>query len=186
MEAVELLLSRDSAVKLQDPGPSEEALDLIFKSALRAPDHGRLRPWRFVVIRSQQRERFGKVMAELLRARQPDATVQMLNRESQKALRAPIIIVTAARTTPGKVPDVEQILSAGAAAQNIMLAAHALGYGAMWRTGPAAYDVKVKLALGLEPTDSITGFIYIGTRADGTQPPAKRPVSAELVSDWQG
>lgn len=186
MDALELLLGRDSAVRLQEPGPDNEALDAIFQSALRAPDHGRLRPWRFVVIPRDKRARFGEVLAESLRSRQPHATPEMLARECQKALRAPVIVVVAARTQASdKIPEVEQIISAGAAAQNIMLAAHAQGYGAMWRTGEPAYDPAVKQALGLEPTDAIIGFLYIGTRAGGSSP-LPRPVAEEFVTTWRG
>lgn len=186
MDALELLLSRDSALRLEEPGPDEAALDTIFRSALRAPDHGRLRPWRFVVIPREQRERFGEVLAESLRLRSPDAPPEALARERQKALRAPLIIVVAARMKPSdKIPEVEQIISAGAAAQNIMLAVHALGYGAMWRTGAPAYDPRVKRALGLEPADAIIGFLYIGTRAGGSSP-LPRPSPEELVAVWRG
>lgn len=186
MDALELLLGRESAVKLAEPGPGEEALETIFRSALRAPDHGRLRPWRFIVIAREKRERFGDVLAESLRLRQPDATPVMLERERGKALRAPLIVVVAARVTPSdKIPEVEQLISAGTAAQNIMLAAHALGYGAMWRTGQPAYDAGVKRALGLEPADAIIGFLYIGTRGGGPSPVA-RPEPADFVSVWRG
>lgn len=186
MDALNLLLGRDSALKLQEPGPTEEALDVMFRSAVPAPDHGRLRPWRFIVITCDQRERFGELMADLLRAREPDATPDMLSRERKKALRAPVIMVVAARTKPrDKIPEVEQLVSAGAAAQNIMLAAHALGYGAMWKTGASAYDVKVKQTLGLEPTDAIIGFIYIGTRVGGSSP-LPRPAPGDFVSIWRG
>lgn len=186
MDALELLLSRESAVRLQEPGPGEEALDVILKSALRAPDHGRLRPWRFVVIPHDKRARFGDVLADSLRLRQPEATPEMLNRERQKALRAPLIVVVAARTTPNdKIPEVEQIISAGAAAQNVMLAAHAQGYGAMWRTGQPAYDAGIKRALGLASSDAIIGFIYIGTRV-GASSPLPRPVAGDLVTTWRG
>ena len=187
MDALELLLGRDSALKLQEPGPGEKDLDVIFKSALRAPDHGRLRPWRFIVIANDKRERFGDLTAELLRARQPDATPEMLARERAKALRAPVIVVAAARIKPSdKIPEVEQIISAGAAAQNIMLAAHALGYGAMWRTGAPAYDPALKQALGLEPTDAIIGIIYLGTRSGGPAPAPARPVPGDFVENWHG
>lgn len=186
MDALELLLGRDSALRLQEPGPDEAALDTIFRSALRAPDHGRLRPWRFIVIPRDRRERFGEVMAEALRRREPNAPPEALARERQKVLRAPVIIVVAAHTRPSdKIPEVEQIISTGAAAQNIMLAAHALGFGAMWRTGPAAYDATVKQAFGLEAGDAIIGFLYIGTRVGGSSP-LPRPVPEEVVAVWRG
>lgn len=186
MDALELLLTRDSALRLDEPGPDAAALDTIFRSALRAPDHGRLRPWRFIVIPRERRERFGEVMAQALQLREPNAPPEALARERQKALRAPVIVVVAAHTKPSdKIPDVEQIISTGAAAQNIMLAAHALGFGAMWRTGPAAYDATVKRALGLAPEDAIIGFLYIGTRGGGSSP-LPRPVPEEFVAVWRG
>jgi len=188
MDALELLHTRASAVKLQEPGPGADHLDAIFRSAVRAPDHGRRRPWRFLVIANAHRERFGDVMAELLKADKPDTPPDMLQKEREKALRAPLIIVTVARIkADDKIPEVEQLLSAAAAAQNIMLAAHALGYGAMWKTGDAAYDVRMKRALGLEAGDSIVGFIYIGTPAKGvTVKERPRPSHSEYVSTWQG
>ena len=184
MDALELLLTRDSALKLEPPGPDPQALAAIFKSALRAPDHGRLRPWRFVVIPEDKRARFGEVLAAALKRREPDAPPEMLARERQKALRAPLIVVVAAHLKPSdKIPELEQIISAGAAAQNVMLAVHALGYGAMWRTGAPAYDPEVKHALGLDVRDTIIGFIYIGTRAAGSSP-LPRPVPEDFVTVW--
>lgn len=184
MEALELLLTRDSALKLEPPGPDARALDAMFKSALRAPDHGRLRPWRFVLIRAERRERFGGVLAASLKRREPNASPDTLERERQKALRAPVIVVVAAQFKPSdKIPEVEQIVSAGAAAQNVMLAAHALGYGAMWRTGAPAYDPEVKQALGLDPRDAIIGFLYIGNRTAASSP-LPRPVPEDFVTVW--
>lgn len=186
MDALGLLLGRESALRLEEPAPSEAAFDAIFRSAVRAPDHGKLRPWRFVLIKGDARERFGEVLAETLKARRPDATPEMLARERQKALRAPAIVVVAARVNANaRIPVIEQILSAGAAAQNIMLAAHALGYGAMWKTGEPAYDDSVKQALGLEAADAIVGFLYLGTRVGGSAPGA-RPVPEDFVQVWQG
>jgi nitroreductase len=186
MDALELLLSRESALRLEPPGPTSEELDVILGSAVRAPDHGRLRPWRFVIVPEGRRERLGEVMAEAMRRREPDAPAEALQRERDKAMRAPLIVVAAARIQKGhKIPEVEQLCSAAAAAQNIMLAAHAQGYGAMWKTGVAAYDPGVKQALGLVPDDEIIGFLYLGTRVGGGSP-AMRPRPREHVSVWQG
>ena len=104
MEALELLVGRESAMKLSSPGPDQEALDKMFQSALRAPDHGRLRPWRFVVVPEEKRERFGELMADCLRRQQPDAPADMLQRERDKAMRAPVIVVAAA-TDPARPQD---------------------------------------------------------------------------------
>ena len=186
MDALELLVGRESAVKLTSPGPDQEELEKMFQSALRAPDHGRLRPWRFVVIPEAKREEFGELMADCLRRMDPGATADALQRERDKAMRAPVIVVAAATIQRGhKIPDVEQLVSAAAAAENIMLAARAQGYGAMWKTGAPAYDVKVKEAFGLVPDNEIVGFLYLGTQVGGGSP-AARPQVQDLVSVWQG
>ena len=186
MDAMELLLGRESAVKLESPGPDQQELDQMFQSALRAPDHGRLRPWRFVVVPEDKRTRFGDVMANCLRRQQPDASADMLQRERDKAMRAPVIVVVAATVQRGhKIPEVEQLVSAAAAAENIMLAARAQGFGAMWKTGAPAYDATVKQAFGLDPDNDIVGFLYIGTQVGGGSP-AARPVVKDLVSVWAG
>ena len=186
MDAMELLLGRESATKLAPPGPDQAELDAILGSAIRAPDHGRLRPWRFVVIPEQTRERFGAVLADCLRRAEPGASAEMLQRERDKALRAPLIVVVAARVQRGhKIPEIEQLASTAAAAEHIMLAARAKGFGAMWKTGAAAYDATVKQALGLDAQDEVIGFLYLGTQV-GAGSPAARPAVADLVSVWQG
>jgi nitroreductase len=165
MDAIDCLLTRNSARLLAEPAPKPEELTQILQTAVSAPDHGRLRPWRFVVINNVDRDRFGDIMADSARRSQPDAEGK-IERARKNAFRAPLIVVVAARTdaTDEGIPEIEQILAVGAAAQNIMLAAHALGYGAMWKTGAVAYDEEAKLALGLHPQDHIVGFMYIGTR----------------------
>ena len=186
MDAIELLLSRESALKLEPPGPDSAALDAIFQSAVRAPDHGRMRPWRFVVIPEDKRTSFGDLMADCMQRREPTASPEMLQRERDKAMRAPIIVVAAARVQKGaKIAEVEQLAAAVAATQNIMLAANAQGYGAMWKTGAPAYDATVKQALGLAPDDDIVGFIYLGKQVGGGIQ-APRPAAAEYVSVWTG
>jgi nitroreductase len=126
------------------------------------------------------------VLADSLRRREPDAPPESLQRERDKALRAPAIVVVAARLHKGhKIPEAEQVASAAAAAQNVLLAAYAQGYGAIWRTGAAAYDPEVARALGFGPDDAIMGFLYLGTRA-GDPMPAIRPAPRDFVRVWQG
>lgn len=155
--------SRTSALKLGEPGPSREHIERIIAAGLRAPDHGRLRPWRFVVLQGEVRQKLGEAMADMLRSKMPGATQEQLDGERRKPMRAPVIIAVAAHITRGRIPEIEQVLAAGAAAQNMMLAAHALGYGAMWKTGGAAYDTSVKTLLGLQPEDHIVALLYLGT-----------------------
>lgn len=186
MDALELLLGRESALRLEAPGPTPEKLDVMLGSAVRAPDHGRLRPWRFVIVPTERRGNLGEVMATALRGREPGASAEALQRERDKAMRAPLIVVVAAHIQKGhKIPEVEQLCSTAAAAQNIMLAARAQGYGAMWKTGAAAYDPGVKQALGLAADDEIVGFLYLGTQVGGGSP-AMRPAAQDHVSVWQG
>ncbi len=184
MDALEALTTRASPLALTDPAPDGPALEAMLRAAARAPDHGRLHPWRFVVIRGAARSALGDVLAAALKARDPSAPEAALTKERGKPLRAPLIVVAAARLHEHKnVPAVEQIISAGAAAQNILVAAHALGFGAFWRTGPAAYDSAVKTALGLDTQDSIVGFLYLGTPAVAA-PPVAAPNLAEIVTEW--
>jgi nitroreductase len=164
MDALTAIRTRASASKLAEPGPTPEQLDLILKLGIRAPDHGRLSPWRFVVIEGEARARFGQAIADIRRRRPPEPTERELEREAEKAMRAPTIVAVAAHiTNPERIPPIEQILAAGAAAQNMMLAAHAMGLGAMWKTGTAAYDGELKKTLGLDEDDHIVAFLYIGT-----------------------
>jgi nitroreductase len=184
MQAIEALLRRHSARALKEPAPDDAALGLIFESATRAPDHGRLRPWRFIVIRSEERARFGELLAGHLRRTKGAVSDEALERERRKAFRAPLIIVVAAVVTvDGKIPEIEQALSAGAAAQNMLHAAFALGFNAMWKTGGPAYDGQVKAALGLESKDAIVGFLYVGTDEEGPGS-LPRPDWSQFVQYW--
>jgi len=165
-EVLSALETRRSARKLTEPGPTQEQLERILRVGVNAPDHGRLRPWRFVVVTAQARLGLGDLLARLLKEKIPGATAEQLAAERNKVLRAPCIIAVAARLSGTKIPEIEQILSAGAAAENIFLAARALGFGVMWKTGDAAYNPQMKRYLGLVPEDHIVAFLYIGTVAE--------------------
>lgn len=162
---IEGIVSRTSALKLTTPGPSREHIEQIIRAGTRAPDHGRLRPWRFVVLEGEARKQLGTAMANILRTKMPDAAQAQLDGQAAKPLRAPTIIAIGAKISKGKIPEIEQLAAVAAAIQNMFLAAHALGYGAMWKTGAAAYDAGVKQLLGLAPEDHIVGFLYLGTTA---------------------
>ena len=140
MDALQAIQTRNSAARLA--GAVEQAdLEQILKAGFRAPDHGLLRPWRILVIEGESRDRLGALFAKAKLTHDPSLTTNALTKVKNKPLRAPLILVVAARLVEHpKVPEVEQILSAGAMAQNLMLAAHALGYGSMWRTGSMTYD----------------------------------------------
>ena len=155
--------SRTSALKLSAPGPSREHIEQIIRAGARAPDHGRLRPWRFVVLEGDARARLGDAMADMLKSKFPEAQAAQLDAERGKAMRAPTIIAVAAKITKGKIPEIEQVTAVAAGVQNMFLVAHALGYGAMWKTGGAAYDGSVKRMFGLAPEDHIVALLYLGT-----------------------
>jgi len=185
MDPISMIESRRSVSKLVDPAPGPEALARAFQAAVSAPDHKRLRPWRFLVIDGDARARFGQLMATALRQREPHAPPELVEKESQKPLRAPLIIVVVAKIQPDVpgAPPVEQTLAAGAATQNLLLALHAQGYGAAWKTGPAAYCPAVKAGLGLTPHDQIIGFIYAGSIAEPVTAP-QPPPHQDFITRW--
>ncbi len=183
MDAIEALTSRKSVAMLEEPAPSKEELDILFTAAVRAPDHCRLRPWRFLVIEGEGRNRLGIIFAEALKKREPGSTDAMQQKARGKPLRAPMVIAVIAKVqNHPKVPHVEQVLSAGAAAQNIMLAAHAMGYAGIWRSGSPCFDPYVKKELGATGDDQIVGFLYLGT-ASRMMPLPQEPV-ADYVEHW--
>jgi nitroreductase len=160
-------------------------VDEILAAAVSAPDHGRLRPWRFTVIRDEAIDRFSDLLGAAFRHANPDATPEATEREAAKAKRAPLIVVVGAHVEQHpKIPPVEQILAAGAAAQNILLAANALGFGAVWKTGAPAYSDIVKSEFGLTPQDAIVGFIHIGTSPRGRVPSLPRAGTQDAVTVW--
>lgn len=165
MELIAGIGSRTSALKLSEPGPSRAHIEQIIQAGTRAPDHGRLRPWRFVVIEGDARKKLGDVMASILRAKIPDVQQAQLDAEASKVLRAPTIIAVGAKISKAKIPEIEQVAAVAAAVQNMFLTANALGYGAMWKTGSVAYDRSAKELLGLAPEDHIVGLLYLGKTA---------------------
>ena len=185
MQANELLATRVSNGKLQEPAPDEETMNAIFRDALRAPDHGILRPWRLLTIRGEAAlSRLGDVYAHAMQTRQPEVAEATVERVRRKPLRAPLVVVVVATPTKHpKAPEIEQVLSAGAVAHGILLGLWARGFSGMWRTGPMAYSPQVKASLGLRQEDHIVAFLYVGT-ASAPPPKAVRPDPAKLVSAW--
>lgn len=181
---LDLVLTRQSPLALRAPGPDEAALRAMLVAATCGPDHGRLAPWRFVVVEGDGRRALGRVFRDALRRRVEAADDGMLAREEAKALRAPTIVVVAAQTQHShSIPVIEQVVAAGIAAYNILLAARVFGLGGMWRTGANAYDPDVRRALGLGDDASIVGFLYLGT--PDAMPRPRRPVDlAPYVRHW--
>lgn len=185
MNAMELLSTRRSVGKLTEPAPDPATLARLVEVALRAPDHGAIRPWRVLAIRGEARLAFGDLLAGVARAEDPAADEAKLEAARKKALRAPLLLVVACTARPhAKIPEIEQILSAGCVAHALLLALQAEGFGAIWRTGDAAYDAGVKQALGLAPGDHVVGFLYVGTPA--SEPPVvTRPSAADHLTEWK-
>jgi nitroreductase len=181
MELIAGIESRTSALKLSAPGPTRAHIEQIIQAGTRAPDHGRLRPWRFVVIEGDARKQLGAIMARILRTKMPDVQQAQLDTEAGKVMRAPTIIAVGAKISKAKIPEIEQFAAVAAAVQNMFLVANALGYGAMWKTGSVAYDRGAKELLGLAPEDHIVGLLYLGTTA---APGPLVPAPLEGVIRW--
>jgi nitroreductase len=183
LDALEAIQTRNSAARLRgsvEPGHLEQ----ILKAGFRAPDHALLRPWRILVIEGEARDRLGALFAQAKLTHDPNLSTEALTKVKKKPLRAPLILVVATRLVEHpNVPEVEQILSAGAMAQNLMLAAHALGYGSMWRTGSMAYDQIVAQGLGLEPNEKMIGFLYVG-QIEGKQKALPEHDPEHFVTRW--
>ena len=186
---LEAMLTRCSvpARLLNEPAPTDAELDAILETAMRAPDHASLKPWRFLVIRGDARQRLGEIFAEALCRRDPLADGPAREKELGRPLRSPLIVAVCAVVVEDnpKVPVVEQIVTCGAAAQNMLNAAHAMGYAAIMLTGRNARDPYVKASLGLEEKDEIVGFLYFGT-PDADIRPKKRPAASDYTEEWTG
>ena len=156
------------------------------RAGMRVPDHGRLTPWRFIVIRGEAREKLGKILGEAFRKANPDCIDEQVEIEEERFLRAPTVIAVVSHTTPEhKIPEWEQILSSGAACQTMLISALSMGFAAQWITEWYAYNEDVKRALGVAPGDRIAGYLYLGSMQE---PPTDRarPEYENIVSEWTG
>jgi nitroreductase len=183
MDVFEAIHTRQSIGKVRpDPVP-RELIERLLAAAAQAPNHHKVRPWRFVVVSGKARERLGALMAENLQRDNPAAAPEMLAAERAKPLRAPVLITVAAEPPNApKVVEIENVCAAAAASQNILLAAHALGLAGMWRTGTAAYDSGVKTLLGLSPEHHVVGFLYVGYPL--AEPAAPNRLGADDRTTW--
>jgi nitroreductase len=183
-DALELLTTRRSfkPFELAGPAPSAAEIDTLLTVASRVPDHGKLAPWRFIVFEGDARRAAGDAIAAAFRLKYPDAKPEQVEAERNRLARAPLVVAVVSRAGPHvKIPEWEQVLSAGAAAMNLVLAAHAMGFGANWITEWYAYDRSVLDALGLAPHERIAGFIHIG-RPPGTPEDRPRPPLREIAT----
>ncbi|WP_420433153.1 nitroreductase family protein [Hyphobacterium sp.] len=184
-ETLSLLARRRStaAICLRDPGPTAEELDCLLQIAARVPDHGKMAPWRFVLFQGEDRAYFGEVLAKIW-ASENESDEARLELETQRFLRAPLVIGVISRVLEKhNIPEWEQILSAGAACQNLLIAAQAMGYGSQWLTEWYAYHPQVKDTLGLRSGERVAGFIYIGST---DEEPVERVRPSPEIGIWRG
>ncbi len=183
-ETIELLRYRRStpADFLTEPGPDQQTLASILTIAARAPDHRRVTPFRFVVFEGDARVRFGDVLRDAFIAREPDADEKRIACEQRRFLRAPVVVAVISKVDRDhRTPEWEQILTAGAVCQNMLIAASAEGFAAQWITEWYAYDARVLAALGLGENERIAGYVYIGTAKEDPKERA-RPVMEQVVT----
>ena len=184
MEALDALLNRVSAPRLLDPAPTAQQREALFAAALRAPDHGQLRPYRFLTVEGQARQQLGEILAEAVQAQNGEVTQAALDKARAMPLRAPLVVVVVARLQEHyKVPKSEQLITAGCAAHAIELAAYAQGIGAVWRTGELSYAPQVAKGLGLAQNEEVVAFLYLGT-AQNELRTAPKVDTTEFVTAW--
>ena|SRR5678815_3153989 len=170
---------------LGEPGPTPEQLDRLLTAAIRVPDHGKLTPWRLLLIRGAQRVRLGEALSEIHVRIDPGVPPAVVQKDLERFNFAPLIVAVIARveTDHPKVPAQEQVLSAGYVAYNLLLGAQALGFGAQILTGWAAYDREVAHLLGLGENERVVAFVHIGTARE-VAPERLRPQLSDVVSEW--
>ena len=163
MDVFEAIRNRHSQKKVRPDPVSRQLIEKLLDAAVQAPNHYKVRPWRFVVLTGGARARLGQVMSASLQDRQPDFPQEAFDKAQVTPLQAPVVIaVGVEKPSEPKVLEIENICATAAATENLLLAAHALGLGAKWRTGEWARDAKVKEFLGFEADQPIIGFIYVG------------------------
>ena len=184
------LLSRRSvpALLLGPPGPSDQQIDAALQAAAHAPDHGALRPWRFVLIRAPEaRARLADLFVARMLERDPSIPPGKVDKARHMPRTAPLVIGVAAHVTSGhKVPELEQLLATGAAVMNLLNAFHAQGYGAIWLTGANGYDPEIGTQLGFEAGERSLGFVYVGTPQGALRDGPPRPEPISFAREWRG
>jgi nitroreductase len=188
LDALSLLQQRHSAPSRQlgEPAPDAAALHSLLEAAIRVPDHGKLVPFRLITLRGESKLKFGALLAERAIRRDPDLPESKREKERLRYTFAPLVIVVVARIDhDAGIPEIEQKLCAGNVAYNILMGAYALGFGAQWLTGWAAYDEEVAGLLGLGKNECVIGFVHVGTPQTDI-PDRDRPALDSLLAEWKG
>ena len=184
MKTLEAIQTRNSVPLLTDPAPTSEEMSEVYKGALRAPDHARLRPWKFIEVRGDSRDKLAKIFIDTATALNSDLSENEISKLEKAPHRAPMVIILAANIKEHpKVPEIEQIISLGAAAQNILLGIHEIGYSAVWRTGNMAFNPEITKFLGLEENFKIIGYLYVGT-STGKEKPIPELEIKDFLEVW--
>jgi nitroreductase len=187
--ALQALLTRRSvpALQLREPGPSAAELDAAIEAAFSAPDHGALKPLRLVLVRGAARAQLSELFVRCMLKREPPAPAGKIDKARRMPLSAPLVIAVGARVLAGhKVPEIEQLLAAGAGVMNLLNAFHAQGYGAVWLTGPNAYDARIAQALAFAADERSLGFVYVGSSEPQNGAAPRRLERGDAVRDWGG
>jgi nitroreductase len=170
--------------QLGEPAPDDATLKALLEAAIRVPDHGKLVPFRLILLRGDAKLRFGEHLAEQAIRRDPNLPESKREKERYRYTFAPLVVAVIARVYPeSSIPEIEQKLCAGNVAYNLLIGAHALGLGAQWLTGWAAYDPDVAQLLGLDGHEHVIGFVHIGTPQIDV-PDRDRPALDDLLSTW--
>jgi nitroreductase len=182
MDVFEAIHGRRSEGKVKpDPLP-RASIEKLLDAAVQAPNHYKVRPWRFVVLTGEGRNKLGDVMAASQQERHPEFTQDVFDKTRALPLRAPVIIAVGVdKPSEAKVLEIENVCAAAAAVENLLLAAHALGLGAKWRTAEWARDAMVKKFLGFESDQHIIGFVYLGYPEFVAQPAPRQSFEDRTV-----
>ncbi|MBB2170163.1 nitroreductase [Gluconacetobacter aggeris] len=186
MAVLDSLLSRSSTDALSEPAPEGSVLEDILSTAMRAPDHGRLRPWRYVLIRGEARPKLAELVVAGMLARDPDVPAAKIEKRRTRFSTMPLTIALGMHLRPeDKIPLIEQEMAVAAAAMNILNALHATGFGGVWVTGDMAVDPALASALGFDAPHRLAGFLFVGTPDPNRAVPPRRPVVG-YVAEWHG
>lgn len=186
MELWEAIKGRRSIGKVKPELPPKKYIETMLEAANWAPSHYRTEPWRFFVLTGTARERLGEAMAAIVKdtLAQPDSPESLgrLQKEKNKPLRAPVVIAVATRSSDdARVIEVEQVEAVACAVQNMMLVAHELGLGTIWRTGGITYEPRLKEFFNLKPEEQLLGFVYVGYPDQAVKPGVRKPVSEKTI-----